>query len=95
MSNSEATMKRRHSLLLAAAALTALLTFPGVASAHNRGLVWLPSGECVQVGALNEVRPGPDKTTKLDLDPVAEGDNFGTSWAASRGQSALEKGACP
>jgi hypothetical protein len=88
-------MKRRHSLLLTAAALAALLALPGVASAHNRGLVWLPSGGCIQAGALNEVYPGPDKTTKLDLDPVTEGDNFGTSWAATRGQSALEKGACP
>jgi hypothetical protein len=88
-------MQRRRSLLVAAATLTALLSLPGLASAHNRGLVWLPTGECVQVGALNEVYLGPDMTTKLDFDPVAEGDNFGTSWAATRGSSALEKGACP
>jgi hypothetical protein len=86
-------MKRRS--LLLAATLAALLALPAVASAHNRGLVWTPNGDCIQVGALNEVYPGPDKTTKLDLDPVAEGDNFGTSWAATRGKSALEKGACP
>ena len=36
---------------------------------------------------------GPDKV-KLDLDPVVEGDIFGTSWAATRGNSALEKGVC-
>lgn len=88
-------MKRRISLLVAVGAVAAMLALPGAASAHNRGLVWLPSGECVQVGALNEVYRGPDKTTKLDLDPVAEGDNFGTSWAAARGNSALEKGQCP
>lgn len=87
-------MKRRFSLLVAAGTLAAMLAIPGAAAAHNRGLVWLPSGECVQVGALNEVYPGPDKTTKLDLDPVAEGDNFGTSWAAARGNSAVEKGEC-
>ena len=75
-------MKRRS--LLVAATLAALLALPAVASAHNRGLVWTPNGDCIQVGALNEVYPGPDKTTKLDLDPVAEGDNFGTSWAATR-----------
>jgi len=86
-------MTRRRSLLIAAT-FAALLALPGVTSAHNRGLVWLPNGECVQVGALNEVYRGPDKT-KLDLDPVVDGDNFGTSWAASRGQSALEKGVCP
>ena len=87
-------MKRRRSLLLAVVTLAAMLALPGAASAHNRGLVILPSGDCVQVGALNEVFLGPDKTTRLDFDPIAEGDNFGTSWAATRGQSALEKGAC-
>lgn len=88
-------MIRRLTLLAATAALAALLALPGIAAAHNRGLVILPDGRCVQVGALNEVRPGPDKDTLLDLDPIAEGDNFGASWAATRGNSALEKGACP
>ena len=64
-----------------------------IGSRHGRiACSSIPAG---QVGALNEVYPGPDKTTKLDLDPAAEGDNFGTSWAATRGKSALEKGACP
>lgn len=87
-------MNRRRSLLIAVT-FAALLALPGVASAHNRGLVWLPNGECVQVGALNEVYTGPDRSTKLDLDPITDGDNFGTSWAATRGESALEKGVCP
>lgn len=86
-------MKIRRSLV-AAIALAAMLTLPSVAAAHNRGRVILPDGRCVQVGALNEVYPGPDKSTKLDLDPIVEGDNFGTSWAAGRGNSTLEKGAC-
>jgi hypothetical protein len=30
----------------------------------------------------------------LDLDPVAEGDNLGASWAGARGNSALAKGEC-
>lgn len=86
---------RRLTLLAATAALAALMALPGLAAAHNRGLVILPSGECIQVGALNEVRPGPLKDTLLDLDPITDGDNFGTSWAATRGNSALEKGVCP
>ena len=86
---------RRLTMLAATAALAALMALPGLAAAHNRGLVILPSGECIQVGALNEVRPGPLKDTLLDLDPITEGDNFGTSWAATRGNSALEKGVCP
>ena len=86
-------MKRRISLLVAVASLVATLTLPGLASAHNRGRVVLPSGECIVVGALNEVFL-PDGT-KLDLDPVTAGDNFGASWAATRGNSALDKEACP
>ena len=88
-------MIRRVTLLAATAAIAAAVALPGMAAAHNRGLVILPSGDCIQVGALNEVRPGPAKDTLLDLDPITEGDNFGASWAATRGNSALEKGACP
>ena len=87
------TMKRRLVILAAAALVT--LSLPSATSAHNRGLVWLPTGECVQVGSLKSVYPGPDKTTELDLDPTVEGDNIGTSYAAQQGNSAVEKGACP
>lgn len=87
------TMKRRLVILTAAALVT--LSLPSATSAHNRGLVWLPTGECVQVGSLKSVYPGPDKTTELDLDPTVEGDNIGTSYAALQGNSAVEKGACP
>lgn len=87
-------MKRRRSVLLVVATLTAVLAFPGFASAHNRGRVVLPSGECIVVGAENEVWLGPDKTTKLDFDLEEAGDNFGASWAATRGQSALDKEPC-
>jgi hypothetical protein len=86
-------MKRRL-VILAAAALVAV-SLPAAASAHNRGLVWVPTGECVQVGSLKSVYPGPDKTTELDLDSAVEGDNIGTSFAAGQGNSAVEKGACP
>ena len=91
--SSSRPITRRLVILAAAALLT--LSVPSAASAHNRGLVWLPSGECVQVGSLKSVYPGPDKTTELDLDPTVEGDNIGTSFAAQQGESAVEKGACP
>jgi hypothetical protein len=88
---------RRITFLVAAAALVAALALPAVASAHNRGLVWLPNGDCVQVGSLKSVFV-PAFGTFLDLDP-ADGpyplDEYGTSFAASQGNSALEKGACP
>jgi hypothetical protein len=87
------TIRRRLVILVAAALVT--LSLPSATSAHNRGLVWLPTGECVQVGSLTSVSPGPDKTTQLDLDPTVEGDNIGTSYAAQQGDSAVEKGACP
>jgi hypothetical protein len=90
-------MKRRISFLVALVAMGAALAFPTVASAHNRGLVWLPNGECVQVGSLKSVWV-PGKDAYQDLNP-ADGpyplDEYGTSFAADRGNSALEKGACP
>jgi hypothetical protein len=89
-------MKRRISLLIAAATMVAVLAFPTIAAAHNRALVWVHDGEkCVQVGSLKSVYPGPAKDIELDLDPTADGDNIGTSLAALQGGSALEKGACP
>lgn len=87
---------RRVSLLVAAAAMAAALAFPAITSAHNRGLVWLPSGDCVQVGSLKSVYV-PGKGTYQDLDPSDGGyplDEYGASFAASRGNSAVEKGAC-
>jgi hypothetical protein len=88
---------RRLSLLVSAATITAVLAFPAVATAHNRGLVWLPTGECVQVGSLKSVFV-PGKETYLDLYPQ-DGpyplDEYGTSFAAMQGNSAVEKGACP
>jgi hypothetical protein len=89
-------MKRRVSFLAAAAAMVVVLTFPAAVSAHNRGLVWLPTGECVQVGSLKSVSPGPDKDTFLDLRPeTTPADEIGTAFAADEGNSAVEKGACP
>lgn len=88
---------RRVSLFVAAASMAAALAFPATVAAHNRGLVWLPSGECVQVGSLKSVFV-PGKDAYQDLDPSDGGyplDEYGTSFAASQGNSAVEKGACP
>ena len=86
-------MKRRISLLTTAAGMVAMLAFAPSASAHNRGLVWLPTGECVQVGSLKSVTL-PDGTF-LDLRPETPQDEIGTAFAADEGNSAVEKGACP
>jgi hypothetical protein len=89
-------MQRRISLLAAAAGMVVALAIAPAASAHNRGLVWLPTGECVQVGSLKSVYPGPDKTTQLDLRPETyPADEIGTAFAADEGNSKLEKGDCP
>ena len=65
-------------------------------SAHNRAHIILPDGECMVVGSLKSVSPGPDKDTLLDLDPsTTPADEIGTAFAADRGGSALEKGPCP
>ena len=86
-------MKRRISLLATAAGMVATLAIAPAASAHNRGLVWLPTGECVQVGSLKSVTL-PDGTF-LDLRPETPQDEIGTAYAADEGNSKLEKGTCP
>jgi hypothetical protein len=89
-------MKRRISLLATAASLVVVLAVASPAAAHNRGLVWLPTGECVQVGSLKSVYPGPDKSTQLDLRPeTIPADEIGTAYAADEGNSKIEKGDCP
>lgn len=74
-----------------------MITGAPAASAHNRGLIWLPTGECVQVGSLKSVLLGPDKTTQLDLIPEDAPDQVGTSFvaAAELGHAPLELGDCP
>ena len=87
---------RRLSLLVAAAALAVGLALPLTVSAHNRGLVVLPSGDCVQVGSLKSLWV-PGKGAYQDLYPADGGypnDEYGASFAASRGNSAVVKGAC-
>ena len=87
-------MKRRISLLATAAGMVVALAVAPTAAAHNRGLVWLPTGECVQVGSIKSVTL-PDGTL-LDLRPeTTPQDEIGTAFAADEGNSAVEKGACP
>jgi hypothetical protein len=86
-------MKRRISLLATAVGMVAALAIAPAAAAHNRGLVWLPTGDCVQVGSLKSVTL-PDGTF-LDLRPDTPQDEIGTAFAAEEGNSAVEKGACP
>lgn len=87
-------MKRRISLLATAAGMVVALAIAPTAAAHNRGLVWLPTGECVQVGSIKSVTL-PDGTL-LDLRPeTVPADEIGTAFAAEEGNSAVEKGACP
>lgn len=72
-----------------------VLAFPAAASAHNRGLIWTPNGDCVQVGSLKSVAL-PDGSW-LDLRPETAYplDEYGASYAADEGNSAVEKGQCP
>lgn len=86
-------MKRRISLLAIAVSMVAALAVVPTVAAHNRGLVWLPTGECVQVGSIKSVTL-PDGTL-LDLRPETPQDEFGAAYAADEGNSKLEKGDCP
>ena len=72
------------------------LSLPAAVSAHNRGHLVLPTGECITVGSEKSVTL-PDGTL-LDLrleTPYNVADEYGTAFAAEEGQSAIEKGPCP
>lgn len=89
-------MKRQISLVLAAAAMVVTLAFPGLAAAHNRAHVVLPTGECIVVGSEKSVTL-PDGTF-LDLRPETPwqvADEIGTAFAADQGNSFLQKFGCP
>jgi hypothetical protein len=73
--------------------MVVMLAIAPSASAHNRALVWLPTGDCVQVGSLKSVIL-PDGTF-LDLRPETAPDEIGTAYAAFVGTSARETGQCP
>jgi len=74
----------------------AMLALAPTASAHNRAHLILPNGACIIVGSEESVQL-PDGTY-LDLYPQDgpyPNDEFGTSFAALQGSSAIEKGPCP
>jgi hypothetical protein len=87
-------MKRRISLLATAAGMVVALAIAAPAAAHNRAHIILPSGDCIIVGSEKSVTL-PDGTF-LDLRPeTVPADEIGTSFAATEGNSKLEKGPCP
>jgi hypothetical protein len=87
-------VKRRISLLATAAGMVVMLAIAPSAAAHNRAHIILPNGECIIVGSEKSVTL-PDGTF-LDLRPeTLPADEIGTSFAATEGNSAIEKGACP
>ena len=76
--------------------LVAAVALAAPASAHNRAHIILPTGKCILVGSIKSVTL-PDGTL-LDLRPETPplvADEFGTSFAADEGNSALLKGPCP
>ena len=88
-------VKKMRRLLVVLATAAMALAFAPAASAHNRAHIILPSGECMIVGSVKSVFL-PDGTL-LDLRPETPwqvADEFGTSFAADEGNSALQKGPC-
>ena len=88
-------MSKMHRLLVVLATAAMALAFAPAASAHNRAHIILPSGECMIVGSVKSVAL-PDGTL-LDLRPETPwqvADEFGASYAADEGNSALQKGPC-
>jgi hypothetical protein len=81
---------------VAVVAVAMALSLPAAASAHNRAHIVLPTGRCIVVGSEKSVTL-PDGTLQ-DLrpeTPYTVADEFGTSFAADEGNSALQKGPCP
>ena len=79
------------------------LGLPTIASAHNRAHLILPDGTCIIVGSEKSVSLPPSAAAprsandELDLRPETpdDGDQVGTSYAATEGNSAIEKFGCP
>jgi hypothetical protein len=78
------------------------LGLPTIASAHNRAHLILPDGTCITVGSEKSVNLPPSAAAprsandELDLRPeTLDGDEVGTSFAATEGNSAIEKFGCP
>jgi hypothetical protein len=88
-------MNKRASLAagLAAVGLALTLTLAPAGFAHNRAHLILPNGDCIIVGSEKSVEL-PDGTL-LDLRPETPPDEIGTAFAATEGNSAIEKGPCP
>ena len=92
-------MRKISMLLLTLAALAVLLA--PAATAHNRARIFLPTGECVQVGSLKSVMlpdnaAAPTNSEGLrDLRPETPADEIGTAFAADQGNSRIDKGPCP
>lgn len=79
-------------------AVLAVMAAPAVASAHNAGHLYLPSGECHEVGSF---RPaplvGPDRH-QLDLVPETPNppfDEYGVSFVGYEGRTPILPGGCP
>ncbi len=93
-------MTKIGTMLLVVLAAALALTVAAPASAHNRAHIILPNGDCVLIGSLKSVFPGPDKTTELDLVPSTPQDEIGTSFVArmallGQGNPPLLLGNCP
>lgn len=81
--------------------ISAAALFPAAASAHNAGHIFLPSGECVEVGGGNSVTL-PDAAGaytnaagERDLIPGTPGDEIGARFAAEQGTSRVLPRPCP
>jgi hypothetical protein len=87
-------MKARPARLavLASAASAAVALAAAPALAHNAGHIFLPSGKCLEIGSFKE-SPGD-----LDLIPETPDppfDEYGASFAATRGSTPIQAGPCP
>lgn len=73
------------------------LLAPAGTFAHNAGHLWLPNGECHEVGSFREAPlVGPDRTS-LDLVPATPTepyDEYGVSFVGYWGNTPIYPGPC-
>ena len=75
-----------------------VFALPVVAAAHNVGHVFLPDGECLEVGSVKEAPLVGKDRTQLDLVPGTANpprDEYGTSFVGYWGNTPILPGRCP
>lgn len=79
------------------AVLAVMLLAPMPAAAHNAGHIFLPSGECLNIGSFREAPLVGSDREQLDLVPQTPNppfDEYGVSFVGFHGNTPIFPGRC-